>query len=121
MSRVVFLLVRDSLLFIGRKTGLTYNEINIIVYYFFIPFSWLLLIDSICQFHYFKFSFGIFSLGFIVGCRNFRDYADWLFTKSVSFLNYFDKYGSNYVVSSVLVCVVLPAIIYCLLLYLIWS
>lgn len=119
MNRLIFKIVANSLLFIGSKTGLTYKEINIIMYYFAIPFSWLFLIDIIFKFHYFKIAFVIFTLGFIAGCRNFRTYSDWLFDKSVSFLNYFNKYGSNYVASSVWICVSLPIVIYAILLYLI--
>jgi len=60
MNRIIFKIVANSLSFIGSKTGLTYNEINIIVYYFGIPFSWLCLLDIIFNFHYFKIAFAIF-------------------------------------------------------------
>jgi hypothetical protein len=119
MNRLIFKLVAESLAFIGEKTGLTYNEINIIVYYFLIPFSWLALLDVIFHFHNFKLAFAIFTLGFIVGCRNFKSYSDWLFDRSVTFLNYFTKFGSNYISSSVWICVSLPIAIYVILFYLI--
>ena len=119
MNNFIFKLVANGLAFIGRKIGLTYNEINIIVYYFIIPFSWLCLLDMLFSFNYLKLTFVIFTLGFIVGCRNFKTYSDWLFNKSVSFLNYFNKYGSNYVVSSVWICVSLPIVIYLILIFLI--
>ena len=45
----------------------------------------------------------------------------WLFDKSVLFLNYFDKYGSNYVASSVWICVSLPIAIYAILIFLIFK
>jgi hypothetical protein len=121
MIKKIFKIVANSLLFIGRKTGLTYNEINIIVYYFGIPFSWLCLLDLLFNFHYFKITFAIFTLGFIVGCRDFKTYSDLLFKKSVSFLNYFNKFGSNYVASSVWICVSLPIAIYAFLLFLIFK
>lgn len=117
MIKLIFYLVANSLLFIARKTNLTYNEINILVYYFLIPFTWLWLADEIVDFHYFKIGFGIFVLGFISGCRNFKTYSDWLFAKSVGFLNYFNKFGSNYFASSVLICVSLPILIYIILIY----
>jgi hypothetical protein len=119
MNSIIFKIVANSLSYIGSKTGLTYNQINILIYYFVIPFSWLYLIDIIFNFHYFKIAFAIFALGFTVGCRNFKTYSDWLFDKSVSFLNYFNKYGSNYVTSSVWICVSLPIVIYAILIYLI--
>jgi hypothetical protein len=120
MIKIIFKIVASCLSLIGRKTGLTYNEVNIIVYYFIIPFSWMCLLDVIFQFHFFKLVFAIFTLGFIFGCRNFKTYSDWLFDKSVSFLNYF-KYGSNYVASSVWICVSLPVVIYIILIFLIFK
>jgi hypothetical protein len=121
MIRFIFKIVAESLVFIGEKTGFTYNEINIIVYYFFIPFSWLAFLDVIFDFHYLKLAFAVFTFGFIVGCRNFRTYSDWLFDRSVSFINYFNKYGSNYVASSVWICVAVPIAIYAILLFLIFK
>lgn len=120
-SRIIFKMVAEGLAYVGEKTGLTYNQINIIVYYFVIPFSWLALLDVIFHFHYFKLAFAIFTLGFIVGCRNFRTYSDWLFDRSVCFLNYFNKFGSNYISSSVWICVAVPIAIYALLLYLVFK
>ena len=101
---------------IARITGRTYNEINIIVYYFLIPFSWLLLLDILLGFHYLKIAFAIYCLGFVVACRNFKEYSDWLFDKSVSFLNSFNRLGSNYVASSVWICVAVPVLVYVVLL-----
>jgi len=121
MNSIIFKIVASSLLIIGRKIGLTYTEINIIVYYFGIPFSWLSLLDEILNFHYLKIAFVIFTLGFIVGCRNFKTYSDWLFKESVSFLKYFNRYGSNYVTSSVWICVSLPIAIYTILIFMIFK
>jgi len=121
MNTIIFKIVANCLSFIGSKTGLTYNEINIIVYYFAIPFSWFCLLDILFSFHFFKIAFAVFTLGFIVGCRNFKTYSDWLFDKSVSFLNYFNKFGSNYISSSVWICVSLPIVIYAILIYLIYK
>ena len=112
MNNSIFNLVADGLLYIGRKTRLTYNEINIIVYFFIIPFSWLILLDIIFHFHVLKIAFLFYCLGFRMGCRNFKEQSDWLFDKSVSFLCYFDKFGSNYTKSSVLICVSVPILIY---------
>ena len=115
----IFKIVAGILLYIEKKTRLTYNEINIIVYYFLIPLSWLVLLDIILGVHYLKIAFVVYCLGFMVGCRNFKNYSNWLFTKSVTFLNYFNKYGSNYIKSSVWICVWLPLVVYIILLYLI--
>lgn len=120
MKKVIFNAVANTLSYLGRKTGLTYNEINIVLYYFLIPFSWLIMLDWIFQFHYLKIAFFAYCTGFIVGCRDFRTYSDWLFDQSVSFLNYFNKYGSNYIASSVWICLLIPIVIYALLLILIF-
>jgi hypothetical protein len=115
MNNIIFNFVANALSYIGRKTNLTYNEINIVVYYFLIPFSWLIMLDIIFDFHYLKIGFAIYCFGFAVGCRNFKTYSDWLFNKSVSFLNYFNRFGSNYVASSVWICVSIPFFIYVIL------
>ena len=119
MIKLVFNIVAKALFTISRVTGFTYNEINILVYYFFIPFTWLALLDLIFHFHYLKIAFAIFCFGFYIGCRDFRKYSDCLFEKSVIFLNYFNKFGSNYYASSVWICVSVPLLIYALLIFMI--
>jgi hypothetical protein len=117
MIKLIFNIVAKLLIKISSLTGFTYNEINILVYYFFIPFTWSVLLDIIFRFHFFKIAFAIFCLGFYSGCRSFRNYSDWLFDKSVVFLNYFNKFGSNYHASSVWICVTIPLLIYALLIF----
>jgi hypothetical protein len=117
LNQRIFDFVANKLIALARVFRITYNEINIIVYYFIIPLSWLSLIDLICDFHYLKFSFLIFSAGFFVGCRDFRSYSDELFMKSVDFLNYFNRFGQNYVAASVIICVLIPIVIYAILIY----
>jgi hypothetical protein len=115
----LFNMVAGALSFIGTKTGFTYNEINIIVYFFVIPFSWFCLLDVIFNFHFLKAGSLLFFIGFFTGCRDFKAYSDWLFDKSVNFLNYFNRFGSNYFTTSVWICVTLPVAIYIFLFYLI--
>jgi len=117
MHTLIFNLTAGFLVFIARITNRTYNEINILAYYFAIPLSWLVLLDLIFHCHYFKVLFAGYYLGFYFGCRNFKAYSDWLFRKSVDFLLYFNKFGSNYVKSSVWVCVSLPIVIYAVLIW----
>ena len=103
---------------IAKLTGLTYNEVNIIVYYMLIPLSWAVMIDYITM-------MPILTPMFIVGWviflwkdpMRFRDRCDWAFKKSVDFLLYFKKIGWNYIVSSVIICVVVPVLIYVELIY----
>ncbi|MBU3677913.1 MAG: hypothetical protein FGM54_12140 [Chitinophagaceae bacterium] len=117
MISTIFGLVANALHFIACKTGLTYNEINIIVYYFLIPFSWLCLVDAILAFQWFKLGGLLLGFVFSLWCRNFSQFSDDLFENSVRFLNYFNRFGSNYFASSVWICVALPLLIYGILIY----
>ncbi len=113
----VFNEVAKTLRFLSRLTGFTYNEINVLIYYFIIPFTWMILLDSIFQVHFMKIAGFIFCIGFFVRCKDFKKYSDWLFFKSVIFLNFFNRFGSNYIKSSVWICVSLPILIYTTLFY----
>jgi hypothetical protein len=113
----IFSIVARSLYYIASKTRRTYNEINVLLYYGFIPFSWFALVDLGFGFHYLKCAFIVFAMGFMLGCRNFTQFSDELFNHSVRFLNYFNRFGSNYFASSVWICVALPILIYVGLLY----
>jgi hypothetical protein len=112
---IIFYIVASVLQTISFVTGLTYNEVNIIAYYFLIPFSWLVLVDAIFKIHYLKIGFAVFCVGFVIWCSNFLEFSNNLFDKSVVFLEYFDKYGLNYIEASVWICVTIPAIIYSML------
>lgn len=74
---------------------------------------WLGLVDLIWE------TKGVLSALYLVGWmglllirRDFRTLSESLFRKSVDFLPLFDRMGSNYVVSSVVICVVLPLLVY---------
>ena len=103
---------------IAKLTGLTYNEVNIIVYYLLIPLSWVVMIDYITLLPFltpmFIIAWGIFLWK---DTMKFRDRCDWAFDKSVDFLLCFKKIGWKYIVSSVIICVVVPALIYVELIY----
>ena len=119
MIQKSFDLTVKLLLHLAKITKLTYNEINIIVYYFIVPFSYFFLLDIIFEFHYLKISFVIFTIGFFTGCRDFKNYSDKLFKRSADFLRYFNRFGSNYEASSVIICLSLPLIVYIVLIYLV--
>lgn len=116
-TSVVFNVVAQALRILSRLTGFTYNEINVLLYYFIIPFTWMILLDNILHVQYFKLAGFIFCIGFYAGCRDFRKYSDWLFFKSVIFLNFFNRFGINYIRSSVWICVSLLILIYTTLFY----
>ena len=52
--------------------------------------------------------------------ENYNSFGDWAkaFDNSVKFLLWFKVIGWNYYVSSVIICVVVPVLIYCGLIYL---
>jgi hypothetical protein len=106
-----------QLLKLARMFKLSYHEINIIVYFFVVPFSWLVLLDALFQFHFLKLSFAFFCIGFFTGCSDFKPFSTSLYRKSVQFLLYFNRFGSSYVASSVWICLVVPICIYVLLIY----
>ena len=119
-ERIFYNVVNDLKAF-ARLFKVTYNEINIVVFYFLIPFTWLILVDYILDFHYLKIAFVVFCIGFYMLCRDFRSFSDLLYRKSVNFLNFFNRFGSSYIISSVWICIFIPALIYGGLFYLIYK
>ena len=117
MTNLIFNLTASALKKLSRITGFTYNEINIIIYYFIIPFTWCIMLDIIFDIHFMKLTFILVAIGFKIGCRDFKTISDWAFYESVRFLNYFNRFGSNYYKSSVWVCVSLPVLVYIVLVY----
>lgn len=118
----IFVLVRDALIFISKVTGRTYAEINTSVYFMMIPGSWLVMLDLIVGTRgAITFLFLLAWLFLLSFRRDFRKLSESLFSKSVDFLLFFNRFGSNYVVSSVLICVVLPMLIYAALAAALWQ
>lgn len=119
MVKSIFSIVAGSLLWIGRKTGMTYNEVNILVYYLLIPLSWTIMLDCWIGIPVTTGALLCIWAGIFIATRHtFRMWCDWAFMDSVDFLNWFNRWGSNYVLSSVIICVVIPIAIYALLIML---
>ena len=98
---------------IAKLTGATYNEVNIIIYYLLIPLSWATMIDYITKMPFLSIMYVIAWIVFLwKDPMKFRDRCNWVFIKSVDFLLWFKKIGWNYVVSSVIICVIIPILIY---------
>lgn len=114
----VFYIVAYSLLGISKRLGMTYNEINIIVYYLIIPLTWTILFDIGI-----KNPLTTITLLFIwiiiysIKRKHFKEWCDTVFAKSVDFLNSFKYLGWNYYTSSVIICVMLPFVFYT---FLVW-
>jgi hypothetical protein len=109
---IIFYIVAGILYVISLVTGLTYNEVNILVYYFYIPFSWCAMLDRFFDFHWLKIGFGASAVLFFVLGPNFRRFSDVLFDRSVKFLEFFHQYGMDYIRASMVICVMLPLLVY---------
>ena len=108
----IFYIIAGFLHLIARITGLTYNEINTILYFILIPFSWLDMLDKLFGFHWLKIGFAALCVVFFVFCPNFTTFSDALFAKSVMFLKWFNHYGMDYISASVVICVLAPLLVY---------
>jgi len=119
-----FAIVAAGLVWMARKMHLTYKAINVLVYYWLVPATWAFMIDWKLDAHISAPIYdGFFPLltlllsfvwiGIIVAtCRFFDKWCDLAFNVSVDFLNYFYRWGGNYVLNSVIICVCIPIIIY---------
>ena len=118
MIKTIFSIVVLSLNKIATLLHLTYNEINIIVYYFLIPLSWTIILDVWIGLPIITLIFLCIWVGiYIAAYKFFKEWCDWVFEDSVKFLNYFNRWGGNYILNSVIICVVIPIVIYLVLLY----
>ncbi len=113
--KILFKIVYDFLKFLEKFTGLSYEEINIIIWFILIPLSWAILLDTIFKKHYFKICFLTIIIVSLLYIDNFKIFSNTLFDQSVNFLNLFNHFGSNYVASSVIICVLIPLLIYIVL------
>ena len=109
----IFRKVADTLYNASTVIGITYNEINIIVYYLLIPLTWTIMLDGWLGTPITTYALIFMWMGIKIGTwGRFKDWSDWAFMRSVAFLNYFNRWGGNYVLNSVIICVVVPILIY---------
>lgn len=115
----VFGIVAAGLNLIAKALHMTYNEINIIVYYLIIPLSWFIMLDYIIGL---PITTPIWILLWIYifwsKRKFFRKWCDVAFQLSVDFLLKFQRIGWNYWKASVIICVVVPLITYAALIML---
>ena len=114
---IVFKIVVSTLKWISGITGLSYFEVNIILYFIIIPFIFIHLIDKILGTRILKIGFAIGELFFFIIVKDFQKFSIWLFDRSFDFLHNFDSVGLNYTQASVIICVILPGIIFLILFY----
>ena len=113
----IFDIVYKFLKWASHISGFAYHEINIIVYFIIIPFLFISLIDRIFKIHRLKIGFGIALLIAFISISDFESFSTILFNKSVSFLKWFSVIGLNYIQASVVICVLIPIIIFGILFY----
>ncbi|WP_055436745.1 hypothetical protein [Lacinutrix algicola] len=107
-----FKITYEILMYLSRLTGFSYKEINIIVWFIIIPLSWAYLIDKIYKFNYLKIVTSIIISLTLLFTDDFTVFSNWLFDISADFLRSFNVVGSNYIASSVIICVLIPIVIY---------
>lgn len=120
MINSIFNSVATALLKVAKWTHLTYNEVNIIVYYLIIPMSWCVMLDIIVRFPVFTPLWSILWIYIFWTKRKFfRQWCDKAFRLSQEYLFSFKRIGWDYWKASVIICVALPLLIYAVLLFLI--
>lgn len=122
MVQTIFNAVAIILYKVAQKLNITYNEINVIVYYLLIPLSWTIMLDCWIGLPITTAILSCIWIGiFIATHKFFKEWCDWMFQDSVAFLNFFNRWGGNYVLNSVIICVIIPILIYIgLIILLIW-
>lgn len=113
MITLTFRLVATVLYNIATLLGMTYNEVNILAYYLLIPLTWTVMLDKYICLPLTTGALLYIWIGIRIGTwGHFREWCDWAFMRSVDFLNYFNHWGGNYVLNSVIICVVIPVLVY---------
>ena len=111
----IFRVVYETLEWAARMTGLTYEEVNVVVYYVFVPAVFFALIDRIIKRPVCLLVFsGVVLLAFL-RIDDFALFSEQLFNWSVRFLLGFSKFGVGYDMASVIICVVMPIVIFLVL------
>ena len=113
MVTFTFRLVATALYNIAQMFGMTYNEVNVLAYYLLIPLSWTIMLDMYIGLPLTTGALLYIWIGIKIGTwGHFSAWCDWAFMRSVDFLNYFNRWGGNYVLNSVIICVVIPVLVY---------
>ncbi len=90
----IFEIVAITLNETSRIFSITYNEINIIVYYLLIPLSWAIMVDYIIVVPIFTIlTVAVWAAIIIVKLRCFRQWCDRVFDRSQRFLLWFRRVG----------------------------
>lgn len=112
----IFNFTYECLQYLSKISGFTYKEINIIIWFIILPLSWTLMIDKIKgkNIYYFSCFYAMIIMTVLV-ISDFSDLSKTLFNKSADMLRSLHVVGANYTVSSVVICLSIPLIIYIIL------
>lgn len=96
MTNRIFYRVAMALYDGAQRLGITYNEINILVYYLLIPLTWTIMADCLIGSPLTTSTLLFVWVGIKIGTwGRFTEWCDWAFMRSVDFLNYFNRWGGN--------------------------
>lgn len=110
-----FYIVYQVLEWLSDLTGLRYEEVNVIVYFVIAPAIFFGLIDKILRRPICTLSFAV-ALGIAsTQIRDFSAFSDSLFDLCVEFLLGFSRFGIGYDAASLLICVLIPLILFLIL------
>jgi len=112
-----FYLVYAALKSISERTGLTYEMINVILYFVLIPTVYLALIDKILRRPITLVIFYTCLAFLLLMFRDWNELAEAVFNYAVEFLLLFSAVGLNYDRASVAMCIIVPLLIFLVLLY----
>lgn len=116
----IFTRIVDALVFISEKTGISYNQVNIILYYMLIPLSWAVILDIYIGIPLTSLVILLIWMLLLISKRgHFHEWCDTAFNYSMAFINYFNRWGGNYILNSVIICVVFPILVYTGLIWLV--
>jgi len=116
LTTITFSFVAKVLHKTAEIIGLTYEEVNILLYYLAVPLVYVSVLDAILGSHYIKAIWLIVTALFVFPVNRFKERSMALFGRSVTFLKWFARFGLDYLQASVLVCVVLPVVVLLVLL-----
>ena len=105
---IPFAVTAKTLLYIGKKCHLTYNMVNIIVWYALLPLLWAGILDYKLHQLLFVPSWFLLCVGIgIMQYKKFNKFCDELFRLSQMFILLF----GNYYLWSVVICLLVPVLI----------
>ena len=93
---------------LAKRLGMSYRQLNVLLWVVLLPVFWALMLDRLVGFHYFTVATACLLAGFIYPVLRSKRKASQLFDKFAYFLFSFSMYGMGYRTSSVIFCLIIP-------------